>query len=118
VLELIWSSHDVVGAYDLLAALQKEDPAAKPPTVYRALEFLLDLGPIHRIESANGFTRCEAPEGAHVCQFLICDECGLVEELHSSKLASALEAQAEDAGFKPTFQTVEVRGRCRGCVSA
>ena len=118
VLELIWSSHDVVGAYDLLAALQKEDPAAKPPTIYRALEFLLELGLIHRIESANGFTRCEAPEGSHVCQFLICDECGLVEELHSSKLASALEAQAEDAGFEPTFQTVEVRGRCRGCVSA
>lgn len=115
VLELIWNSHDVVGAYDILAELQKEDPSAKPPTVYRALDFLMDLGLIHRIESANGFTRCEAPERAHVCQFLICDSCGLVEELHSTRLAGELDAQAENAGFQPGFQIVEVHGRCRSC---
>ncbi|MEE4298631.1 MAG: Fur family transcriptional regulator [Pseudomonadales bacterium] len=115
VLELVWGSHDVVGAYDLLAELQKEDPSAKPPTVYRALDFLLEHGLVHRIESANGFTRCEEPARHRVCQFLICDECGLVQELHSRPLFEDLEAAATDLGFAPTLQTVEVHGRCRSC---
>lgn len=116
VLEIVWGSHDVVGAYDILAELQKDDPSAKPPTVYRALEFLLELGLIHRIESANGFTRCEEPDQHRVCQFLICDECGLVEELHSRPLADRLRDQAARQGFQPSMQTVEVHGRCRNCV--
>jgi len=117
VLELIWESHDVVSAYDLLAELQREDPAAKPPTVYRALEFLMGLGLVHRIESANGFTRCEEPLRARVCQFLICDDCGGVEELHSLPLSSDLEAQAADHGFQTRFQTVEVHGTCARCAA-
>lgn len=115
VLELLWGSHEVMGAYDLLAELQKEDPSAKPPTVYRALDFLLEQGLVHRIESVNGFTRCEEPMRHRVCQFLICDQCGLVQELHSRHLFENLEAAAEDLGFTPTIQTVEVHGRCRAC---
>ncbi|MDZ7825889.1 MAG: Fur family transcriptional regulator [Gammaproteobacteria bacterium] len=115
VLELVWGSHDVIGAYEILAELQKEDPSAKPPTVYRALDFLIKLGLIHRIESANGFTRCEEPDRHRVCQFLVCDECGLVEELHSRPLARSLTEQAEQSGFHPTWQTVEVHGLCRNC---
>lgn len=115
VLELVWDSHDVVGAYELLAELQKDDPAAKPPTVYRALDFLLQLGLIHRIESANGFTRCEEPAAHDACQFLICDDCGLVEELHSRPLQDELAGQARSQGFAPSYQTVEVHGRCSRC---
>lgn len=116
VLELIWDSHGVVSAYDLLSQLQREDPGAKPPTVYRALEFLIELGLVHRIESTNGFTRCEAPLRHRVCQFLICDECGLVEELHSRPLFDKLEAQAAEHGFHSDYQTIEVHGRCARCV--
>ncbi len=118
VLELIWDSHGVVSAYDILAELQKEDPSAKPPTVYRALDFLMGLGLVHRIESNNGFTRCEAPLRHRVCQFLICDGCGLVEELHSRPLFDNLAAQATALGFQPEYQTVEVHGRCARCASA
>jgi len=115
VLELVWDTHHVVGAYDLLAELQKTDPSAKPPTVYRALDFLLEHGLVHRIESSNGFTRCEEPTLHRVCQFLICDGCGLVQELHSRPLFDDLTAAAEDLGFAPTMQTVEVHGRCSDC---
>lgn len=115
VLELIWQSHGVVSAYDLLADMQQEDPGAKPPTVYRALEFLIDLGLVHRIESTNGFTRCEAPLRHRVCQFLICDDCGLVEELHSRELFGQLQEHARARGFQPAYQTVEVHGRCAAC---
>ena len=117
VLELVWGSHDVVGAYDLLAELQKDDPTAKPPTVYRALDFLVEQGLVHRIESVNGFTRCEEPTRHRVCQFLICEQCGLVQELHSSSLFEGLEAAASELGFTPGNQTVEVHGRCRHCTA-
>ena len=117
VLELVWGSHHVVGAYDLLAELQKSDPSAKPPTVYRALDFLLEHGLVHRIESSNGFTRCEEPALHRVCQFLICDDCGLVQELHSRPLFEDLTSAALARGFEPTLQTVEIHGRCGACTS-
>lgn len=115
VLELIWESHDVVTAYELLEALQREDPKAKPPTVYRALEFLQEHGLVHRIESMNGFTRCEDPGHASFGQFLICTECGSVSELQAPSLVQTLETACRRRGFRAHAHTIEVRGVCSGC---
>ena len=118
VLELIWRNHDVVTAYQLLEDLQREDPKAKPPTVYRALEFLQDNGLVHRIESMNGFTRCEDPGHASSGQFLICTQCGAVAELQAPGLVEALNDACVAKGFTPRSHTIEVRGRCGDCVGA
>ena len=61
VLELVWDSHRAVKAYDLLAALGETAGAAKPPTVYRTLEFLMEHGLVHRIDSLNAFVGCPQP---------------------------------------------------------
>ena len=115
VLEIIWRNHDVMGAYEILEIMQRDEPRTKPPTVYRALEFLQEQGLVHRIESSNAFTRCEAPlEHAH-CQFLVCDECGRVEEVHSDTLARLLGDTAREQAFEPRRFTIEVRGTCRRC---
>lgn len=118
VLELIWRNHDVVTAYQLLEDLQREDPKAKPPTVYRALEFLQDNGLVHRIESMNGFTRCEDPGHASSGQFLICTQCGAVAELQAPGLVEALNDACVAKGFTPRSHTIEVRGRCGDCAGA
>ena len=118
VLELIWRNHDVVTAYQLLEDLQREDPKAKPPTVYRALEFLQDNGLVHRIESMNGFTRCEDPGHASSGQFLICTQCGAVAELQAPGLVEALNDACVAQGFTPRSHTIEVRGRCGDCAGA
>ena len=76
VLELVWGSHRAVKAYDLLAALGDAVGAAKPPTVYRALEFLMAQGLVHRIDSLNAFVGCPQPDHRHSAQFLICGGCG------------------------------------------
>ena len=76
VLELILQSHQPVGAYELLDILKNERRNAQPPTVYRALNFLLDLGLIHRIESLNAYVGCDAPHTNHYAQFLICNGFG------------------------------------------
>ncbi len=115
VLELIWDNHDVSRAYDLLAALQEEDPKAKPPTIYRTLDFLLEQGFVHRIESLNAFVGCDHPEKRHEFQLLICTRCGLVQELHQPELSERLYNSARAQGFQPDRQTMEVHGQCADC---
>ena len=80
VLKLIWKSHGYVKAYDLLNDLKKIDAAAKPPTIYRSLDFLIKHGFIHKIQSLNAFVGCSHPEEHKNCYFLICKECNNIEE--------------------------------------
>ncbi|MDQ2070466.1 transcriptional repressor [Natronospira bacteriovora] len=118
VLELIWESHEAIKAYDLLDRLGDEGGSAKPPTVYRALEFLLAQGLIHRIESENAYVGCRHPERTHEFQLLICDDCRHVEEISVAGVTRALGEQALKQGFRVSSQTVEVHGQCPDCRSA
>jgi len=115
VLELIWRRHAPVGAYDLLRALAVEQPGAAPPTVYRALEFLLAHGLVHRIESLNAFVGCAHPEQAHGGQFLICADCGAAAEVHDPRVDAAIGRRAAELGFTVQRKMVEVRGVCPPC---
>ncbi len=115
VLELIWSSHESAKAYDLLDALKTFDPAAKPATVYRALDFLLEQGFIHRVESLNAFVGCNEPEHRHELLLLICERCHTVEERPARGLMAAAASEIESAGFAPRRQSFEVHGVCAEC---
>ncbi len=115
VLELIWSNHAPVGAYDLLRQLSQEHEGAAPPTVYRTLDFLLDHGLVHRIESLNAFIGCATPAENHTGQFLICRDCGAAAELQDQGINRAITRGAADLGFLVEHKTVELRGLCPGC---
>ncbi len=115
VLELVWASHRPVGAYAVLDALGRRGGAGAPPTVYRALEFLLAHGLIHRIESQNAYVGCCQPGERHAGQFLICSSCGNAAELDGDAIAAAVSAEARRHGFAIARQTVEVSGVCAGC---
>ena len=118
VLELVWQSHKPLGAYDILAVLSDEDGRrAAPPTVYRALDFLLENGLVHRIASLNAFVGCSHPEHAHQGQFLICRNCHTSVELEQDSISDAIIAAAMGVGFAVEGQTVEVIGLCTGCQS-
>ena len=118
VLELVWSSHKPVGAYDILNMLQSERGGAAPPTVYRALEFLLENGLIHRIESLNAFVGCNKPGTDHAWQFLICRSCGRAAEISDPDLDTAIVDAASRAGFKVQRRTIELAGLCPRCRGA
>lgn len=118
VFELVWSSHAPIGAYDLLRRLSQEHARAAPPTVYRALDFLLAQGLIHRIESLNAFVGCADPGEAHAGQFLICDGCGAAAEMEDQAIDRAISRSAAEHGFAVERKTVEVRGRCPACRAA
>jgi Fur family transcriptional regulator, zinc uptake regulator len=115
VLELVWSSHKPVGAYALLDSLRTEDLGSAPPTVYRALDFLIENGLIHRIERMNAFIGCSHPGETHRGFFLICGQCGNAEELESAAVADTIAATANRRGFTARDMTLEVTGTCAGC---
>jgi Fur family zinc uptake transcriptional regulator len=118
VLELVLSAEGPVKAYDLLDQLKAEQPNAAPPTVYRALEFLLDNHFIHRLESLNAFVSCFHPEESHQGQFLICDGCQSVIEIHDPGLTRQLKEAAEHERFQASRQVLEIYGLCRDCQEA
>lgn len=119
VLEMVWQSHEPVGAYDLLNQLQKEKSRAAPPTVYRALDFLLEHGLVHRIESLNAYVGCGEPQSHphshHGGQFLICHDCGSVAELDDHDISRTVVKKAEHQGFHVQRQTIEIMGLCPDC---
>lgn len=115
VLELVWNSHRPVGAYDILEQLQRDGRSAAPPTVYRALEFLMEHGLVHRIESLNAFVGCPRPDKEHVSQFLICTDCRNVAEIADPAIGSAVSRSAAAAGFVVNRLTIEMQGLCPSC---
>jgi Fur family zinc uptake transcriptional regulator len=115
VLELLLQAGQPVKAYDLIAAYGEGAPA-KPPTVYRALEFLSKQGFAHRIESLNAYVACRRGEDGHAAAFLICDCCGATREI-ATAATGPIEAMGEAAGYALTGVTIEAHGLCADCRS-
>jgi len=117
VLELVWNSHKPVGAYELLDALNLDGKRAGPPTVYRALDFLIDANLVHRLDSLNAFVGCPDPDSPHTGQFLICRNCRSVAELDDQTISDLIVSSAAAAGFIAEEQTLEVQGVCAACTT-
>ena len=115
VLRLVAEADKPVKAYDLLDHLRDDKGPAAPPTVYRALDFLLEHGFIHKLESINAFVGCHQPRLQHSVPFLICDGCNAAVELEDERVTTLLNEQARALGFRPQAQTLEVHGLCAQC---
>lgn len=115
VLELIWESHKAVKAYELLDRLKPLQQGAKPATIYRALDFLIEQGLIHRVESLNAFVGCHCSGLQHEQLLLICKHCQEVEERPAPEVMSALSLEFKQAGFTVHSKAVEVHGICAKC---
>ncbi|MDF2180316.1 transcriptional repressor [Aliiglaciecola sp. CAU 1673] len=115
VYELLLQKQGATGAYELLDNLKETENSAKPATVYRTLDFLLEFGLVHRLESSNAFIACHHFGCNHPVQFLICDRCGEVQEIQSEGLKETLDRQAKEHGFKVSKQTIEAHGICAAC---
>lgn len=118
VLELLLNSGRATKAYSLLDDMRQIHPGSAPPTVYRALDFLLSAGLVHRIESINAFTVCHDLTQCQHGILVVCQQCGNVTELHQPKLRQALVAQIEDAGYRLASDEIELKGLCSACQAA
>ncbi len=115
VLELIWTNHHAVKAYDLLERIKPLQSAAKPATIYRALDFLMAQGFIHRVESLNAFIGCCDLKTAHEQLLLICKQCKNVEERHADVVMQALVQELQNANFIAHSKAIEIQGICENC---
>jgi Fur family zinc uptake transcriptional regulator len=115
VLELVWNSHQPVGAYEILDQLNNDGHKAAPPTVYRALEFLIEADLVHRLDSLNAFIGCPDPDNPHSGQFLICRACRSVAELDDADINAVVDQKAAHLGFTAIHQILEIQGLCRSC---
>ncbi|WP_138379853.1 Fur family transcriptional regulator [Luteithermobacter gelatinilyticus] len=115
VLELVWRGHKPVTAYELLDLLSVGQKKVAPPTVYRALDFLIEQGLVHRIESLNAFIGCPDPAHRHQGHFLICKKCRTVAEVTETALDRHITRIAADHGYSSEQSMLEVMGLCANC---
>ena len=115
VLRLIWLSHIPTKAYDILEKLKGKAWSAKPPTVYRALDFLLETGLVHKLDSINAYIGCSHPREHEGCYFLICTDCNEAKECCSPELTDAIELAWSKNSFRPKKVTLEVLCQCGKC---
>jgi len=115
VLEILLESHKALGAYDILDRLKADGLGGQPPVVYRALEFLVEHGFVHKLERLNAFTACNHPDLGHQPMFLICRDCKQVAETPLGRLGRHIDQGAAAMGFEVQSHVVEVMGRCPTC---
>ncbi len=115
VLGALEKSASPLSAYDLLEKLRPHGIKA-PPTVYRALEALMERGLVHRIESLNAFIACHHHDNGHAhSQFAVCRNCGSVEEVHDKQLSSSIRKIASSLKFQIEREILEIMGLCKRC---
>jgi Fur family zinc uptake transcriptional regulator len=117
VLELLCVSDKPLSAYELLDQMRRVVKNPTPPTVYRALDFLVEQGLVHKLESLHAYVGCTHPEHPHASQFLICDDCGEVAEVENTSVAKSLKAAGKALGFRTKRPVVELLGICAQCTA-
>ncbi|TVZ41737.1 Fur family zinc uptake transcriptional regulator [Alteromonadaceae bacterium 2753L.S.0a.02] len=117
VLELIWQSHKPLGAYVVMEMLEANSDRTRvaPPTVYRALDFLIEHGLIHKVHSLNAYIGCTHPSDNHSDALFICTRCGFTEEVPSRTIQQAINLSASQQRFKVQEKVLEIVGICADC---
>ncbi len=116
ILDYIQKNKKPVKAYSILSNVQKKGINA-PPQVYRALDKLIEIGKIHKVESQNSFVACKTSdcETPHATAFSICDSCDEVSEINDPKLFKYLLDFKDNSGIKFDGYNLEFFGTCKSC---
>ena len=118
ILSSVAQSHSAVGAYDIIERMAEHGPRPAPITVYRALDFLLAHGLVHKIESRNAFVACSHSHEGQPAALLICETCGTVSELDAPEIFERLTEKAKARIFSPAHTMIEISGTCGACARA
>ena len=119
VARLLADTHRPLGAYEIVERLAADGEQTPPMSVYRVLDFLVAEGLAHRIESRNAYLACVHPHGDEdVVVFLICEQCGLTQEVSSHAVGRDLAWASRAVGFTPRQRVLEIAGSCARCRDA
>ena len=116
VLDIIEKAKEPLKAYSILFNVQKKGIKA-PQQIYRALDKLIEIGKIHKVESRNAFVACKNSncEISNATAFSICDKCEKVTEINNLNLSKYLTNFEDDTGMKYNKYNLEFFGLCRRC---
>lgn len=115
VLELLLRHGRSLKAYELLDAMREVHPGAAPPTVYRALDFLMDEGLIHRLDAVNAWSACHDVGGAPHDLLVVCTSCGAVAEVSDPAMSRQLAERVAQTGYTLATHETEIRALCPQC---
>ena len=118
ILSSVAQSHSAVCAYDIIERMAEHGPRPAPITVYRALDFLLAHGLVHKIESRNAFVACSHSHEGQPAALLICETCGTVAELDAPEIFERIAQKAKAQKFSPAHTVIEMSGTCGSCARA
>ena len=117
VLQLLQTSGKPLSAYEVLDRLRAQGTQWQPPTVYRALDFLLEQGFVHKVESTNSYVLCHLfDQPTHTSAMFICDRCGVVKEECAEGVEDIMHTLAARMGFALRHNVIEAHGLCSACV--
>ncbi len=116
VLDILESSSEPLKAYTILFDIQKKG-IKSPLQVYRALDKLIEIGKVHKIESRNSYIACkhEGCTAKTSTSFLICENCDKVKELTGNNLISYFSKQSDKNNFQYRKHSLEIYGLCESC---
>ena len=115
VLASVARNHAAVGAYEIIERMADHGPRPAPITVYRALDFLVAHGLVHKIESRNAYVACSHSHEGTPAALLLCDACGAVAEFDAPETFTSLSRRAAGHGFKAERMVLELAGKCDHC---
>ena len=113
VLNVLLDAQRPMTAYEVLASLEGVG-SVSPPTAYRALDFLVSLGFVSRVESLNAYLALDLGPSDVPLAFFVCEKCGQAEEISANDAVVSLISTADQKGFGVSHASLEVRGDCRG----
>ncbi|MBA2657683.1 MAG: transcriptional repressor [Tatlockia sp.] len=116
VLFILWNTLKPLKAYEILDNLMKIKENARPPTVYRVLDYFVENGVVHKIESIQSYTLCHEPEKHYSSEVLmVCNQCHQVKELYDSAMHAFVQKLAEENHFHLGTGAIELSGICELC---
>ena len=116
VLNLLEKSNEPLKAYSILFDTQKEGMKS-PLQVYRALDRLMELGKVHKIESKNSFIACKNSNcnAFTSTSFLICENCEKVTEIKDKNLSNYFSKITSKNNLTYNKHNLEIYGSCKNC---
>jgi len=116
VIAFLSSLKTPLGAYQILAEMNKQrKPKLSAMSLYRILDFLIELGVVVKVESRNAYQLCAGHDHDHSHLMMICDSCGGIQEIDDCSAEMKLQSLAQKYGHTLKHNVVELHGVCADC---
>jgi Fur family zinc uptake transcriptional regulator len=116
VLFILWEDRRPLKAYEILEKLSVLKENSTAPSIYRALDYFLHYGVVHKIESIQSYTLCESPDKQLPSEVLmLCSQCNGVKEVYSEDIRTWVQRLAKENQFCLGQAPIELKGVCKSC---